>query len=143
MIPGDRFRSQTGHLSYLDNSINQRMLLCTRTKSHHHSRPALDSVIRPFAFLSGLHQSATTVELLLYIEQRLKFGDQYPLLITNIRSVEFFQCVDTLPRNHRVKRVLFFQVSAVHWLVWTFNLYCNGGLTFFAYRNLFVVAFDR
>ena len=89
------------------------------------------------------NQYLTSVVFLLYIEQSLKFGDQYPLIVTDVRSIEFFQRVDTLPRNHRVKRVLFFQVSTVHWLIWTFDLDCNRGLAFLTYRNLFVVAFDR
>lgn len=34
---------------------------------------------------------------LLYIEQTLELRDQYPLFVADIRSVEFLQCINTLP----------------------------------------------
>ena len=77
------------------------------------------------------------------IKERLELLDQQPLVITNVRPVEFLQGVDARAANQRVQRVFFFQVATVGRLVRThLDLDGHGGLALFANLDLLVVALD-
>ena len=77
-----------------------------------------------------------------YIKRALQLLNQRPLLITNIRPVKLLQRIDTLPRDQRVQRVLFFPMSAVDRLVGSFDLDRDGGLAALDHGDLFVVTLD-
>jgi hypothetical protein len=77
------------------------------------------------------------------IEKLLELHNQLPLILTDITPEELFERVDTLPRNGRVKDIVFFQMATVHGLVVAFDLDGDRRLAAFADLHGLVVALDR
>jgi hypothetical protein len=76
------------------------------------------------------------------IKHGLQVLDQPPLIHADIASKELLERVDTLPAERRVQSIPFFQVSTVHGLIGSFDFDGDGGLSFFANGDLFVVTLD-
>lgn len=76
------------------------------------------------------------------IEYRLELFDEEPLIGGDLRSVEFFQGINTLPRDQGVNLILLLDMSAVQWLIGAFDLDRRGWLTFLEDSYIFVIALE-
>lgn len=59
--------------------------------------PTLSPLLRLLSLTPMNPPFLAVVMRLLYIEQTLELRDQYPLIVADIRSVEFLQGINTLP----------------------------------------------
>lgn len=77
-----------------------------------------------------------------YVEQRLELLDEVPFILGDIVPIEFFQRIDRLSRYQRIEDVLFFDLSTIKGLVWSFDLDSHGWLSLLANGYRFVLALD-
>ena len=122
--------------------LYSRMYTITKHSPHVTSAPCTHQAIYANLWQAFYLKTLLTPLTSRYIKRALQLLNQRPLVITNIRSVELLQSVDTLPRDQRVQGVLFFPVSTVDRLVGAFDLDRDGGLAALDHGDLFVVTLD-